>query len=71
MSQHVFWGSRSPLASLCGGALFIIASARLAYALIAAAALLWVYGLSALTARPCSRIIPGRGKSLILISNRG
>jgi hypothetical protein len=61
---RVFWGSRSPLASLCGGALLIIASARLAYAIITAAALLWVYGFSALAAYPGFRIIPVRGKSL-------
>jgi hypothetical protein len=64
---HIFWGSRSPLASLCGGALLIIASARLAYALIVAGALLWVYGFSVLAVYPGSRLFPSRGKPLILI----
>jgi hypothetical protein len=64
---HVFWGSRSPLAGFCGGALLIIASARLAYAITAAAALLWVYGLSALAACSGFRIFPVQGKPLFQI----
>jgi hypothetical protein len=64
---HIFWGSRSPLASLSGGVLLIIASSRLAYALAAAGALLWVYGLSALLAYPVARMIPHQGKPLILV----
>jgi hypothetical protein len=68
MSQaHIFWGSRSPLAALSGGALLVIASARLAYAITSAGALLWVYGFSALAVYFGRRIFPARGRPLILI----
>jgi hypothetical protein len=43
-----------------------MASARLAYAIIAAGALLWVYGLSALSVYTCSRIFPVWGRSMVL-----
>jgi hypothetical protein len=65
--QHLFWGSVSPLGSLTGGGLLIMASSRLAHAIIATGALLWVYGLSALAAYPCPRIFPRQGRSLLLI----
>ncbi|MDR0584840.1 MAG: hypothetical protein LBG57_10915 [Treponema sp.] len=65
--QHIFWGSLSPLAGLSGGALLIIASARLFFALVAAGALLWVYGLSVLFRYAGFRIFPGQGKPLILL----
>jgi hypothetical protein len=65
--QHLFWGSRTPLASLSGGGLLIMASARLAYAFIAAGALLWVYSFSVLAAYGGSWIFPRRGKILVLI----
>jgi hypothetical protein len=64
---HVFWGAFSPLASLTGGGLLIMASGRLAFALVCAAALLWVYVLSALAAFPCRRFFPARGKTLVLV----
>lgn len=64
---HMFWGSRSPLAGLGGAALLILASARLAYALIIAVALLWVYVLSATALWPASRILPERGRPLVLL----
>jgi hypothetical protein len=64
---HLFWGSFSPLASLTGGGLLIMASSRLAFALVCAGGLLWVYALSALAAFPCRRILPRRGKTLALV----
>ncbi|MDR1586622.1 MAG: hypothetical protein LBS57_04115 [Treponema sp.] len=65
--SHVFWGAASPLAGLAGGGLLVMASARLAYALLAAGALLWVYGLSVLAAHPGALIFPKKGKNLILV----
>jgi hypothetical protein len=65
--QHLFWGSRSPLASLSGGGLLIMATARLAHAITVGGALLWVYGLSVLAVYAGSRIFPRRGGSLILL----
>jgi hypothetical protein len=65
--SHLFWGSCSPLASLAGGGLLIMASSRLAFALVCAGALLWVYVLSALAAFPGRRIFSRRGKNLIAV----
>ncbi|MDR2433531.1 MAG: hypothetical protein LBD47_03055 [Treponema sp.] len=65
--QHVFWGSLSPLAGLSGGALLIIASARLFFALTAAGALLWVYGVSVLLRYAGSRMFPAWGRPLIML----
>jgi hypothetical protein len=44
-----------------------MATARLAYAILAAAALLWVYSLSALVAGAGARILPRRGRNLTLL----
>jgi hypothetical protein len=44
-----------------------MASSRLAFALVCAGALLWVYALSALAAFPCRRLFPRRGKTLVLV----
>lgn len=64
--QHIFWGSASPLGGLAGGGMLIMASSRLAYAIIAASALLWVYCLSSLTS-PCKRIFPRQGGTFITL----
>ena len=65
--SHIFWGSRSPLASLSAGALLIMATSRLAYAVAVTGALFWVYGFSVLAAYSGSRLFPARGKFLIQI----
>jgi hypothetical protein len=44
-----------------------MASGRLAYALVAAGALIWIYGLSTLAAFPCRRFFPRRGKTQVLV----
>jgi hypothetical protein len=44
-----------------------MASGRLAFALVCAGSLLWVYCLSALTAVPGRNILPRRGKKLVLV----
>jgi hypothetical protein len=64
---HLFWGSVSPLAGLAGGGLLIMASGRLAFALVCAGALLWVYCLSSLAAVPGRSILPRRGKGLVFV----
>ncbi|MDR1318104.1 MAG: hypothetical protein LBJ90_00640 [Treponema sp.] len=40
--SNLFWGAASPLAGFAGGGLLIMASARLAHALLAAGALFWI-----------------------------
>ncbi|MDR0668886.1 MAG: hypothetical protein LBF95_02290 [Treponema sp.] len=49
--NHPFWGLQSPLATLSGGSLLILASGRLSFALVCALALLWVYVLTGLVMR--------------------
>lgn len=61
-----FWGSRSPLNSLIGSSVLILSSGRLAFALVAAGSLLWVYALSALVHGAAGRILPRKGKRWIL-----
>ncbi|MDR2477912.1 MAG: hypothetical protein LBD48_01215 [Treponema sp.] len=65
--SHVFWGAASPLAGLAGGGLLIMASDRLAHAIVTGGALLWVYCFSALAAIPAAKIFPRQGKRFILI----
>ena len=65
--SHFFWGSYSPLSVLAGAGLIIMASTRFAFALICACALIWVYGLSALIFSSARRIMPVRGRMVILL----
>jgi hypothetical protein len=64
---HPFWGGHSPLSSLAGGSLLILASNRFSFALVCAGSLLWVYCLTALvvfTARP---ILPQKGRQGLFV----
>jgi len=65
--SNLFWGVHSPLSTLTGMALIVLASSRFAFALICAGALLWVYGLAALIFSGARRIMPGRGQMVILL----
>jgi len=60
-SQHLFWGSASPLAALSGVGLLIMASVRFSYAIVVCVSLLWVCCLSVLVFRAAARIFPRRG----------
>jgi len=66
-SSHLFWGVHSPLSSLTGAGLIIMASSKLAFAILCAAALVWVYSLTTLAFSGAQRIMPIRGKSIILL----
>ena len=65
--SHIFWGSHSPLSSLSGAGLIIMASNRLAFALVCSGALLWVYGLTSLVFSSAQPIMPSKGKMVILL----
>ena len=65
--SHLFWGSYSPLSLPTGAALIILASSRLAFALICAGALIWVYAFTALIFSAARKILPVRGKMIILL----
>ena len=67
LNLHHFWGSHSPLSSLTGIGLIILASSRFSHALLCVAALLWVYGLTALVFSFARKIMPKRGKMIILL----
>jgi Na+-transporting NADH:ubiquinone oxidoreductase subunit NqrD len=64
---RIFWGPASPLYTLAGTALLIMASARTAFALITLGALVWVYTLTAAAIRLARRFLPKRGRSLVII----
>jgi hypothetical protein len=59
--DHLFWGAQSPLATLSGGSLLVLASVRFSFALVCALALLWVYVFTGLALR--IPFLPRRGKS--------
>ena len=66
-SSPLFWGSHSPLSALTAVSLIILASNRLAFAIICAGALVWVYGLTALIFSGARKIMPAWGKMVILL----
>jgi hypothetical protein len=70
MKQHPFWGSLSPIGGLTGAGILVMASARLAWSITIAGALVWVYGLTAFTfvllsELPGKNKFPAEGRSLI------
>jgi hypothetical protein len=66
-SLRVFSNDASLSACLSGAALLIMASDRLAHAIAATFALVWVYCLSVLTAHSGARFFPRRGRTAILV----
>jgi hypothetical protein len=66
-SLSIFNNNISFSACLSGSALLIMASDRLAHAITAALALIWVYALSALTAHSGARFFPQRGRMAVLV----
>ncbi|MDR2632685.1 MAG: hypothetical protein LBC51_03565 [Treponema sp.] len=64
---YILGNSCAPLSTLAGGGLLIIASSRVAFALVACAALLWVYGFTVLSAFVAKPILPKRGIRVILL----
>ena len=67
LNSHFIWGSHSPLSSLIGVGLIILASNRFAFALVCAGALLWVYGLTALVFSFFRKYMPAKGRMIILL----
>jgi hypothetical protein len=67
LETHPFWGPQGPLFSLSSGALLILASPRLAFALITALALIFIYVLSTVVSLAAKKIIPRVGRSLVLV----
>jgi hypothetical protein len=65
--SHPFWGAHSPLATLSGGGLLVLASVRFSYGLVAVLALLWVYVFTALALR--IPFLPRRGEIRVFLSS--
>ena len=57
----LFWGPHAPLSTLMSAGLMILATSRLAFAIGAAGALVWVYTLTALVLGFAKPILPKRG----------
>ena len=71
MQSHLFWGKHSPLSSLTGAVLLIIASGRIVFALICSLSLVWVYVFVMAAAKLGGDYFPqwGRGAVLLFISS--
>jgi len=63
---RIFHNDAAPLTFLSGAALLIMASDRLAHAIIVTGALVWVYGLSSLTAHASVKALPRQGRTVLL-----
>jgi Na+-translocating ferredoxin:NAD+ oxidoreductase RnfE subunit len=70
LRDHPFWGLASPLTSLTGAGLMVVASGRVASALICAAALVWVYCFTVFAGKLGGKYFPrwGRGAALLFLS---
>ena len=67
LESHPFFGYYSPLSTFSSAGLIIMASGRFSFALLCAAALVWVYGLTALVFSAARAILPARGKKAVLL----
>ena len=67
LHSDIFWGNYSPLSALTGAGLMIMASSRLAFAIFCTGALLWTYCLTALAYYSGKKIMPKKGKFIILL----
>jgi len=67
LRSHIFWGSHSPMYLLSAIALLIMASGRLSFALVSAAALIWVYGFTTLVFSGARSIMPKPGEMVVLV----
>jgi hypothetical protein len=67
MQSHLFWGVNSPLASLTGIVLLLIASGRIGFAIVCALALLWVYVFVMAAAKLGSAYFPSWGRNTVFL----
>ena len=64
---HFFWGPHAPLSTLAGAGIIIMSSARLAHAIFASGAIIWVYVLTSLVFFSAQKIMPKKGKFMVLL----
>ncbi len=67
LASHPFWGKDSPLTSLASLGLVLLASGRMAFALVSAAAYIWVAMGTSLIAFLLAAALPKRGRSVVLV----
>jgi hypothetical protein len=67
MQSHPFWGLHAPLSTLISAGLILMASVRMAYALLILGALVWVYELTVLVSVSCKKYFPRRGQELLSV----
>jgi len=67
VQYRIFHSDAAPLTCLSGAALLIMASDRLAHAIIATGALVWVYCLSSLAAHSGAKTFPRWGRTVLLV----
>ncbi|MCL1928123.1 MAG: hypothetical protein FWG07_04960 [Treponema sp.] len=67
MESHLFWGKNSPLGSLTGAALLIVASGRIVFAIICSLALVWVYGFTLTAAKLGGEYFPRWGRNAVFL----
>ncbi|MFP3042716.1 hypothetical protein LQZ19_12940 [Treponema primitia] len=65
--SHLFWGTNAPLSTLICAGLMIMATSRLAFALIVGGALIWTYGLTVLILGFAKPILPQKGREIIWV----
>ena len=67
LQSHFFWGPHAPLSALTGAGLLIMASVRMAYAILCAGCLVWVFGLCAIVFYSAKKILPKKGRALVVL----
>ena len=67
MQSHLFWGKYSPLGSLTGVVLLVIASSRITFAFICCLALVWVYAFVLVAAKLGGDYFPRWGRNAVLL----
>jgi len=65
--HHVFWGKNSPLTTLGGAAILVIASGRISFALICSFSLIWVYVFTMLAVKLGGNFFPSLGRNAVLL----
>lgn len=64
---YLLQDTQTPLSTLAGVGLLIMASSRLAFAIIAGLAIFWVYGLTVLTVFFAQPIYPRQGSKVVIL----
>jgi hypothetical protein len=67
MQSHLFWGLHSPLSAFTGVGLIIIASGRIASALVCLVVLLWTNALTLFATGIGRKALPEQGRDAVLV----